>query len=127
MRKKTLKGVSEKMVIRLTVILFGLAMLSNCAYHHSRWKPSTEVVKEPMMDFIIEPDVEVTLNAIPGEVYIEGIEGKNAEASMEVKCPRLSGPCADHYRDLEIDIVRSGNRVTINVYLQIPIMISTWS
>jgi phosphohistidine swiveling domain-containing protein len=66
-----------------------------------------------MMGFILEPDVEVTLNAIPGEVLVEGIDSNNAEASMEVKCPRLSGPCADHFRDLEFDIIRSGKKVTI--------------
>jgi hypothetical protein len=113
MSKITLKSVSWQTIIRLTTILLGLIILSNCAYHHSRWEPSTEVVKEPMMGFILEPDVEVTLNAIPGEVFIEGIEGKNAEAFMEVKCPRLSGPCADHFRDLEFDIIMSGKRVTI--------------
>lgn len=113
MSKKTSKGVSGKTVIRLTAVLFGLSILSNCTYQYSRWEPSTEVVKEPMMGFILEPDVEVTLNAIPGEVFIEGIDGKNAEASMEVKCPRLSGPCADHFRELEFDIIRSGNRVNI--------------
>ena len=113
MSKKALKGISRKTVIRLIVTLFGLSMLSNCAYHHSRWEPSTEVVKEPMMSFVLEPDMRVTLNAIPGEVFIEGTDSNYATASMEVKCPRLSGPCADHFQDLEFDISRSGNRLTM--------------
>jgi hypothetical protein len=113
MRKKALKGVSGQMVIKLTAILFGLAILSNCAYHHSRWEPSTVVVKEPIMTFVLEPDSEVTLTAIPGELFIEGIDSNYAVASMEVKCPRLSGPCADHFQDLKFDISRSGEKLTI--------------
>ena len=113
MSKRALKGVSGQRVIKLTVILFGLAILSNCAYHHSRWEPSTVVVKEPMMGFVLEPDLGVTLTAIPGELLIEGIDSNYAVASMEVKCPRLSGPCADHFQDLEFVISRSGNRLAI--------------
>jgi len=113
MSKRALKGVSGQMAIRLTAILFGLAILSNCAYHHSRWEPSTVVVKEPIMTFVLEPDLEVTLTTIPGELFIEGIDSNYAVASMEVKCPRLSGPCADHFQDLKFDISRSGNKLTI--------------
>jgi hypothetical protein len=113
MSKITLKVVTGQKIIRLIGILFALTTLSNCAYHHSRWESSTEIVKEPMMGFVLEPDVGVTLQAIPGEVFIEGIDGNYAKASMEVKCPRLSGPCADHFQDLEFDIRRSGKRLTI--------------
>ena len=113
MSKRALKGVSGQRVIRLTVILFGLAILSSCAYHHSRWEPSTEVVKEPIMGFMVEPDLGVTLTAIPGELFIEGTDSNSAVASMEVKCPRLSGPCADHFQDLKFDINTSRNRLTI--------------
>ena len=114
MRKEALKYVSGQTVIRLAVILFGLANLSNCALDHSRWEASIEVIKEPMMGFMLESDVEVTLNAIPGEVFIEGIDSDYATASMEVKCPRLSGPCADYFQDLGFIINRSGNRLTIS-------------
>lgn len=113
MSRKVLKRGSGQTVIRLTVTLFGLAILSNCALDHSRWEHSTEVVKEPMMGFLLEPNTEFTLNAIPGEVYIEGIDSNYATASMEVKCPRLSGPCADYFQDLGFDMSRSGNRLTI--------------
>jgi len=115
MGKEALKSVSGQTVIRSTAILFGLAILSTCAYHNSRWEPSTLVVKELMMDFVLEPEMGVTLNAIPGEVFIEGTESDHAVASIEVKCPRLSGPCADHFQDLEFDINRSENRMTIGV------------
>ena len=37
MSKEALKGVSGQTVIRLTVALFGLAILSNCTHYHSRW------------------------------------------------------------------------------------------
>jgi hypothetical protein len=113
MNQRALKGGSGKTVIKSTVILFGLATLSNCAYHYSRWEPSTVVVEEPKMEFVLEPDMEVILNAIPGEVFIEGADSHYAVASMEVKCPRLSGPCADHFQDLEFDISSSGDRLTI--------------
>jgi hypothetical protein len=90
MSRITLKVVTGQKTIMLIGILFALTTLSNCAYHHSRWEHSTEIVEEPMMGFVLEPDVGVTLKAIPGEVFIEGIDGNYAKASMEVKCPRLS-------------------------------------
>jgi hypothetical protein len=113
MNQRALKGISVKTAIRSTVILFGFAILSNCAYHHSRWEPSTVVVEEPKMEFVLEPDMGVTLHAIPGEVFIEGTDSNYAVASMEVKCPCLSGPCADHFQDLEFDMSSSANRLTI--------------
>lgn len=113
MSRKALKGVPGQTVIRLSVILFGLAILPNCTHYHSRWEASTEVVKEPMMGLVLEPNTEVTLTAIPGEVFIKGNDSNYATGSMEVKCPRLSGPCADHFQDLKFEINRSGNRLTI--------------
>jgi len=65
------------------------------------------------MTFLLEPDSRVILTAIPGKVFVEGIDGSHAVASMEVKCPRLSGPCADHFQDLKFDTRRSGNKLTI--------------
>ena len=111
---KAMESVSVQTVIRLSVIILGFAILSGCASFHARFGPPTLVVKEPKMKFIVEPDSKIILNAIPSNLFIKGIDNDFAEASMEVKCPDISGPCADHFADLEFVTRREGNELTIS-------------
>ena len=120
MSKKVLNSVSLQTAIRLTGVLLGLVILSNCAYSRSRWEPSVVVVQEPRMQFEVEPNLEITLTAIPGELFIKGVDSNDAVASMEVRCPSLVGACADHFAGLEFDIRRSGNNLTIGANKGVP-------
>lgn len=113
MDTKAMESVSMQTVVRLAVILLGFAILSGCAYSHSRWGASSLVVEESKMKFMIEPYYNISLNAIPGELVIKGTDNDYAEASMEVRCPDISGPCADHFAGLEFDTKREGNNLTI--------------
>jgi hypothetical protein len=113
MSKKGLNVFSLQTAVRLTVFLLGLTILSNCAYSQTRWEPSEVLVREPRARFEVEPNLEIKVKAIPGDLFIRGIDGNEAVASMEVRCPRLGGPCADHFEDLELDIRRKGNKLTI--------------
>ena len=113
MNMKAMESVSVQTVIRLTVILFGFAMLSGCSHYHARFGPPTLDLEETKMNFMVEPNFEISLNAIPSNLFIKGTDNDYAEASMEVRCPDISGPCADHFQDLEFDMSRSGNRLTI--------------
>ena len=108
MRKKELHTA-----IRLTVVLLGLIMLSNCAHSPSRWESSEVIVQEPGARFEVEPNLKITVKAIPGDLLIKGIDSDEAVASMEVRCPSLAGRCADHFEGLEFDIIRTGNNLTI--------------
>lgn len=110
---KTMERVSVQTVVRLSIILLGFAILSGCGYSHSRWVP-TLVVEEPKMKFMVEPDFKISLNALPGELIIKGTDNDYAEASMEAKCPDISGPCADHFAGLEFVTKREGNNLTIS-------------
>lgn len=114
MNMKAMESVAVQTAIRLSVILLGFAILSGCASYHAKFGPPTLVLKEPKMQFMVEPDFEISLNAIPGELVIKGIDNDYAEASMEVKCPDISGPCADHFADLEFVTRREGNELTIS-------------
>lgn len=110
---KAMESVRVKTAIRLSVIFLGFAMLSGCGYYHARWGPPTLVVEETKMKFMVEPDFEISLDAIPGNMVIKGTDNEYAEASMEVRCPDISGPCADHFAGLEFDTSREGNKLTI--------------
>ena len=114
MNMKKVESISVQTVIILSVIFLGFAMLSGCANYHKRFGPPTVVVEEPKIKFMVEPDFEISLNAIPSNLFIKGIDNDYAEASMEVRCPDNSGPCADHFAGLEFDTRREGNKLTIS-------------
>ena len=114
MNMKTMKSVSVRKFIRLTVILLGFAMLSCCAHYNARWGPPTMVVEESKMKLMVEPEYNIFLNALPGKLVIKGTDNDYAELSMEVKCPDTSGPCADHFSGLEFDTKKEGNHLSIS-------------
>ena len=112
-RIKAMESISVQTAIKLLVILLGFAMLSGCACYHARFGPPTATVEETKMKYMVEPDFEISLNAIPGELVIKDIDNDYAEASMEVRCPDISGKCADHYAGLEFKTIKEGNKLTI--------------
>lgn len=115
MSMKAMESVSVKTVTRLSVILLWFSILSGCGYYHARFGSPTLVVEESKMKFMVESDLNISLNALPGELVIKGIDSDYAEASMEVKCPEdISSPCADHFAGLEFAIRREGNELTIS-------------
>jgi hypothetical protein len=92
MNKKVLNGVSVQKAISLTGVLLGLVILSNCAYSRSGREPPVVLVREPRMQFEVEPNQEITLTAIPGELFIKGVDGvegskmPHAPSWWELKC-----------------------------------------
>ncbi len=113
MNTKTMKSASAKTVIRLSIILLGFTLLSGCACYHKRWAPPTSLVEESKIKFMVEPDFEISLDAIPSNLFIESTDNDYAEASMEVRCPDMSGPCADHFAGLEFETRREGIKIAI--------------
>jgi hypothetical protein len=114
MKLKAMESVSVQTVVRLLIILSGVAVLSGCACYHARFGPPTVVVAETQMKVLVEPDFEILLNAIPSNLVIKGSNNDYAEASMEVRCPDISGSCADHFAGLEFDTRREGNKIRIS-------------
>jgi len=113
--KKVLNIVAMKTAsIKLSFILLALAILSSCTYSRSNWEPPIKIVEQPRVQLEVDPGMEITLRAIPGKLLIKGIDGKEAVATIEARCPGLTGRCADHFEDLDFDIKRTGNNLTIS-------------
>ena len=96
-----------------SVVLSGLMIFTGCSYSAGEYGHPKEVVREPRLKFETKPDMEVNLKAIPGELIIKGIDGDEAAASMEVRCPDTIGECADHFRDLEFETSLRDNSITV--------------
>ena len=96
-----------------SMVLFGLIIFTGCTYSIGEHGNPKEVVREPHIKFAAKPDMEINLKAIPGELIIKGIEGDEAAASMEVRCPDTMGECADHFRDLEFETSSRGNSIAV--------------
>jgi len=91
----------------------GLVVLSGCSYSVTEYGRPAEVVREVQIKFEAKPDMEIKLKAIPGELMIKGIDGNEAVASMEARCPDPAGKCAEYFKDLEFETRLKSNRLTI--------------
>jgi hypothetical protein len=114
MNIKAIGSVSVQRVIRLSVIILGVTILSGCVYYNANWGPLDLIVAEPKLKFNVEPDYNVSLKALPGELVIKGTNNDYVEASMEVKCPDNSGSCTDHFAGLDFITKGEVNNITIS-------------
>ncbi len=114
MNSKAIGGVSVQRIIRLSVIILGVTMLSGCVYYNANWGPLDLIVAEPKLKFNVESDYNVSLKVLPGELVIKGTDNDYVEASMEVKCPDNSGSCADHFAGLDFVKKVEGSNLTIS-------------